>query len=321
MPNLETVVSISLNVLFLLLGFFLLAKGADFFVDGASSVAKRFKIPQIVIGLTIVAMGTSMPEAAVSIKAAISGNADISIGNVVGSNILNILLILGVSSVIFPLVIKKFTQRIDIPIVMGASLILLVPGFFGKIFFWGGIIMLLCFGGYLAYLFVTAKKNADGEEETQIKNMPVWKSIIFVVLGIIMIVLGSEFAVETATNLAKMAGWSDAFIGLTIVALGTSLPELFTSVTAAIKKNSDIAIGNVVGSNIFNILFILGVTSLIIPINLILQHFTGIGGLAALPIGGALILIGISILLTFIAGFIPANVAAKKDPVVALRSN
>ena len=134
MPNLETVVSISLNVLFLLLGFFLLAKGADFFVDGASSVAKRFKIPQIVIGLTIVAMGTSMPEAAVSIKAAISGNADISIGNVVGSNILNILLILGVSSVIFPLVIKKFTQRIDIPIVMGASLILLVLGFFGKIF-------------------------------------------------------------------------------------------------------------------------------------------------------------------------------------------
>ena len=267
MPNLETVVSISLNVLFLLLGFGLLAKGADFFVDGASSVAKRFKIPQIVIGLTIVAMGTSMPEAAVSIKAAISGNADISIGNVVGSNILNILLILGVSSVIFPLVIKKFTQRIDIPIVMGASLILLVLGFFGKIFFWGGIIMLLCFGGYLAYLFVTSKKNADSEEETQIKNMPVWKSIIFVVLGIIMIVLGSEFAVETATNLAKMAGWSDAFIGLTVVALGTSLPELFTSVTAAIKKNSDIAIGNVVGSNIFNILFILGVTSLIIPIN------------------------------------------------------
>ena len=267
MPNLETVVSISLNVLFLLLGFGLLAKGADFFVDGASSVAKRFKIPQIVIGLTIVAMGTSMPEAAVSIKAAISGNADISIGNVVGSNILNILLILGVSSVIFPLVIKKFTQRIDIPIVMGASLLLLALGFFGKIFFWGGIIMLLCFGGYLAYLFVTSKKNADSEEETQIKNMPVWKSIIFVVLGIIMIVLGSEFAVETATNLAKMAGWSDAFIGLTVVALGTSLPELFTSVTAAIKKNSDIAIGNVVGSNIFNILFILGVTSLIIPIN------------------------------------------------------
>ena len=262
-----TSIFFSLNVLFLLLGFGLLAKGADFFVDGASSVAKRFKIPQIVIGLTIVAMGTSMPEAAVSIKAAISGNADISIGNVVGSNILNILLILGVSSVIFPLVIKKFTQRIDIPIVMGASLILLVLGFFGKIFFWGGIIMLLCFGGYLAYLFVTAKKNADGEEETKIKNMPVWKSIIFAILGIIMIVLGSEFAVETATNLAKMAGWSDAFIGLTIVALGTSLPELFTSVMAAIKKNSDIAIGNVVGSNIFNILFILDVTSLIIPIN------------------------------------------------------
>ena len=267
MPNFSTILSVSLNILFLALGFGLLAKGADFFVDGASSIAKRFKIPQIVIGLTIVAMGTSMPEAAVSIKAAISGNADISIGNVVGSNILNILLILGVSSVIFPLVIKKLTQRVDIPIVMGATAILFVLGLFEKIFFWGGIIMLLAFGGYLTYLFFVAKKNKDNEDETKIKDMPVWKSIIFVILGIIMIVLGSEFSVETATNLAKMAGWSDAFIGLTIVALGTSLPELFTSVMAAIKKNSDIAVGNIVGSNIFNILFILGVTSLIVPIN------------------------------------------------------
>ena len=267
MPNFQSLIPVLLNVLFLVLGFAFLAKGADFFVDGASSIAKRFKIPQIVIGLTIVAMGTSMPEAAVSIKAAISGNADISIGNVVGSNILNILIILGVSAVIFPLAIKKSTQRIDIPIVIGASAVLLILGLFGKVYFWGGIIMLLAFGGYLAYLFLTAKKNKDEGEETKIKDMPVYKSIIFVILGIVLIICGSEFAVETATNLAKMAGWSDAFIGLTIVALGTSLPELFTSVMAAIKKNSDIAIGNVVGSNIFNILFILGVTSLIIPIN------------------------------------------------------
>ncbi len=258
--------AIFLNILFLALGFVFLAKGADFFVDGASSIAKRFKIPQLVIGLTIVAMGTSMPEAAVSIKAAISGNADISIGNVVGSNILNILIILGVSSVIFPLIVKKSTLKVDIPIVIGATCVLFVLGLLGKVYFWGGLIMLLGFGLYLTYLFIGAKKNKD-EDETEIKDMPIWKSIIFVILGVALIIFGSEFAVETATNLAKMAGWSDAFIGLTIVALGTSLPELFTSVMAAIKKNPDIAIGNVVGSNIFNILFILGITSLIIPIN------------------------------------------------------
>ena len=259
--------AIFLNILFLILGFFFLAKGADFFVDGASSIAKRFKIPQLVIGLTIVAMGTSMPEAAVSIKAAISGNADISIGNVVGSNILNILIILGVSSVIFPLIVKKQTLKVDIPIVIGASTVLFLLGLLGVVSWWGGLIMLLGFGIYLTYLFIGAKKNKDEDDETQIKDMPIWKSIIFVILGIALIIFGSEFAVETATNLAKMAGWSDAFIGLTIVALGTSLPELFTSVMAAIKKNPDIAIGNVVGSNIFNILFILGITSLIIPIN------------------------------------------------------
>lgn len=258
--------AIFLNILFLILGFVFLAKGADFFVDGASSIAKRFKIPQLVIGLTIVAMGTSMPEAAVSIKAAISGNADISIGNVVGSNILNILIILGISSVIFPLMVKKSTLRVDIPIVIGATTVLFLLGLSGKVFWWGGLIMLLGFGIYLTYLFIGAKKNNE-DDETEIKDMPIWKSIIFVVLGIALIIFGSEFAVETATNLAKMAGWSDAFIGLTIVALGTSLPELFTSVMAAIKKNPDIAIGNVVGSNIFNILFILGITSLIIPIN------------------------------------------------------
>ena len=265
--TLNPFLSVLLNVVFLILGFAFLAKGADFFVDGASSIAKKFKIPQIVIGLTIVATGTSMPEAAVSIKAAISGNADISVGNVVGSNILNILLILGVSSVIFPLVIKKLTRIVDIPIVVLSSLVLFLLGLLNKIFFWGGIILLLMFFGYLAYLFIVAKKNKNSEEATTIKYMPIWKSLIFAVLGIALIICGSEFAVETATNLAKMAGWSDAFIGLTIVALGTSLPELFTSVVAAIKKNSDIAIGNVIGSNIFNILFILGITSLIIPIN------------------------------------------------------
>jgi cation:H+ antiporter len=146
--------AIFLNILFLILGFVFLAKGADFFVDGASSIAKRFKIPQLVIGLTIVAMGTSMPEAAVSIKAAISGNADISIGNVVGSNILNILIILGISSVIFPLLVKKSTLKVDIPIVIGATTVLFLLGLIGKVHFWGGLIMLLGFGGYLTYLLL-----------------------------------------------------------------------------------------------------------------------------------------------------------------------
>ncbi len=257
--------SIFLNILFLIIGFILLAKGADFFVDGASSVARRFKIPQLIIGLTIVAMGTSMPEAAVSIKAALSGNADISIGNVVGSNILNILVILGISAIISPLAIKKSTQKIEIPIVIGASALLFVFGLFNRVYWWGGIILLLAFSGYLTYLFFSAKSNPDSDEK--IKDIPIWKSILFIVFGVSMIIFGSECAVETASTLAKMAGWSDAFIGLTIVALGTSLPELFTSVVAAIKKNSDIAIGNIVGSNIFNILFILGISSLITPIN------------------------------------------------------
>ena len=321
---------IVLDILFLAVGFLLLAKGADFFVDGASSVARRFKIPQLIIGLTIVAMGTSMPEAAVSIQAAIQGNADISIGNVVGSNILNILIILGISSLVFPLLIQKSTQRIEIPIVIGASLLLFVLGLLGVIEWWGGLILLLGFIGYLTYLFFQAKRNKNEEEAVEIKDtkiivsaglalvgaliaivgqfyeptdkiyclvsgiilfvgfgaftlylylksrkpsevketeLPIWKSLVFVAFGMAMIIFGSEFAVISATSLAKQAGLSDAFIGLTIVALGTSLPELFTSVAAAFKKNSDIAIGNIVGSNIFNILFILGVTALIIPIN------------------------------------------------------
>lgn len=325
---------ILLDIVFLAIGFMLLAKGADFFVDGASSVARRFKIPQLIIGLTIVAMGTSMPEAAVSIQAALQGNADISIGNVVGSNILNILIILGTSSLVFPLVIQKSTQKIEIPIVIGASAILFVLGLIGVIEWWGGILLLLGFIGYLSYLFFSAKKNKEEEDEVEGKEtaiwlscmlsligaiiailgqfyepcnstyclvsgislfvgfalytayllvsnkkksiqadsiegceLPIWKSIVFIAFGMAMIIFGSEFAVASATSLAKQAGLSDAFIGLTIVALGTSLPELFTSVAAAIKKNSDIAIGNIVGSNIFNILFILGITALIVPIN------------------------------------------------------
>ena len=165
---------ILLDIVFLAIGFLLLAKGADFFVDGASSVARRFKIPQLVIGLTIVAMGTSMPEAAVSIQTALGGNADISIGNVVGSNILNILIILGISSLVFPLLIQKSTQRYEIPIVISASILLLVLGFTGQIAWWGGVILLLAFAGYLTYLFFQAKNNKDEEEKVEIVDTKIY---------------------------------------------------------------------------------------------------------------------------------------------------
>ncbi len=260
-------------VLLLALGFVLLSKGADLFVDGSASIATKAGIPQLVIGLTIVAMGTSAPEAAVSISSAIAGSAEIAVGNVVGSNILNVLIILGISATIVPLAVRKISHVLDIPMVLLATAILFVLGLFGSINFIGGIILLIIFIGYMAILFINAfkAKKANGgviapEDDVEIKIMPIWKSIIFVVIGLAMIVFGSSVTVNSATSIAKIFGVSERFIALTIVALGTSLPELFTSVTAAIKGNADIAVGNIVGSNIFNILFVLGVTSLIIPV-------------------------------------------------------
>lgn len=267
----------AIQLLFLVLGFVMLVKGADLFVDGASGVATKFGIPQIVIGLTIVAMGTSAPEAAVSITAAFAGNADITIGNIVGSNILNILIILGISTLVYPLAIQKSTLIIDIPVVLLATVVLYLLGFDSKISRIDGIIMLIVFAAYLFYLFTVAKKEASQKklsettehiqsEENVTKEISLLKALIFTVIGLVLIVGGSKFVVNSATAIAKALGLSQRFIGLTIVALGTSLPELFTSVTAALKKNSDIAIGNIVGSNIFNILFIVGLSGLIIPV-------------------------------------------------------
>lgn len=270
----------AIQLLLLVLGFVMLVKGADLFVDGASGVATKFGIPQLVIGLTIVAMGTSAPEAAVSITAAFAGNADITIGNIVGSNILNILIILGISSLVYPLAVQKSTLIIDIPIVLFATLILYLLGFDGNISRVDGIIMLVVFIAYLAYLFGVAKKEKSaidrekaGEitvnsqsDEVAAKDISLLKAILFTLIGLVLIVGGSNFVVDSATAIAKALGLSQRFIGLTIVALGTSLPELFTSVTAAMKKNSDIAIGNIVGSNIFNILFIVGLSGVVIPV-------------------------------------------------------
>ena len=254
---------IVLEMLLLSLGFLLLVKGADWFVDGASGIATKLRIPQLVIGLTIVAMGTSAPEAAVSISAALKGNADITIGNIVGSNILNILIILGLASALIPIAVAKSTLRVDIPFMFLITGILLVLGWDGTIGLVDGLIMLVLFAGYLAYLFISSKNNPVEEPA---KALPLWKALALTAIGLSLIILGADVAVDAATALARIFGMSERFIGLTIVALGTSLPELFTSVSAARKGNADIAIGNIVGSNIFNILFIVGLSALIVPV-------------------------------------------------------
>lgn len=257
--------SIVLQILLLVIGFCMLIKGADFFVEGTSGIARKFGIPQLVIGLTIVAMGTSAPEAAVSITAAMKGSADITIGNIVGSNILNVLIILGITSVITALTVAHSTVRVEIPFMVGISILLLVLGLDRTVHFWDGVILVILFILYLAYLFRMAKKNPEEETEMN-RELPIWKAVAGAVIGLILIVVGSDVTVDAATAIAEFCGMSDRFIGLTIVALGTSLPELFTSVTAARKGNADIAIGNIVGSNIFNILFVVGLSALIVPI-------------------------------------------------------
>ena len=255
-----------IQLLLLAVGFLMLVKGADWFVDGSAGIADRFGVPQLVVGLTIVAMGTSAPEAAVSITAALKGSADITIGNVVGSNILNILIILGISSVIVPIAVAKSTIRYEIPYMLVITALLLVLGWTGNIIGFGeGVVLWIAFILYLGYLFMMAKKNKEEVSEEAVQ-LPLWKLIIAAVLGLILIVWGSDVTVDAATALAKYMGLSERFIGLTIVALGTSLPELFTSVSAAMKGKADIAIGNIVGSNIFNILFVVGTTALITPV-------------------------------------------------------
>ena len=244
-----------------------MVKGADFFVDGAVGIAARFGIPQLVIGLTIAAMGTSMPEAAVSITSALKGSAGITVGNVVGSNIMNILVILGLTAVITPIAVQRSTRRFEIPGMIAVSVLFLVFGYTGgEIVRFEGIIMWLVFIGYLGYLLWIAKNNKAEESDEEDKKWSLPVQLIAIVGGIAAIVLGSDLAVDGATAIAKAFGMSDRIIGLTIVAFGTSLPELVTSVTAARRGKADIAIGNIVGSNIFNILFVAGTTALITPV-------------------------------------------------------
>ena len=257
----------------LVIGFLFLVKGADCFVDGASSVAKKFRIPAFVIGLTIVAFGTSAPELAVSITAAMKGSNDIAIGNVVGSNIFNTLVVLGASAAITPIVVDKGMIKRDYPLSIFAAILLGVLAL-DTIFFKAdvmslgrldGIILLIAFAGFMV---MTVKAGMEGRtEEEEVEAMPMIKSLIFILLGLAGIVWGGDLSVEGAKEIARFFGLSEAIIGLTIVALGTSLPELVTSIIAAKKGESDIAVGNVIGSNIFNIFLILGVSSAILPMN------------------------------------------------------
>lgn len=260
------------QLLLLVLGFVFLVKGSDWFVDGAAGIATKFGIPQLIVGLTIVAMGTSAPEAAVSITAAMNGSADITIGNIVGSNILNVLIILGLSAVVFPLTVDKDTIKFDIPVTIFATLLLIFLGKDGNVTRIDGIILLVVFVTYLLILIRKAKKSQAqnteivSEENADEKPKSMIMLLVMILGGLAMVIFGSRFVVISASFFARQFGLSERFIGLTIVALGTSLPELFTSVVAASKKNCDIAIGNIIGSNLFNILFVVGLSSLIIPV-------------------------------------------------------
>ena len=257
---------ILIQVLLLAVGFAMLVKGADWFVDGAAGIAVKFGIPQLVVGLTIVAMGTSAPEAAVSITGAMNGAADISVGNVLGSNILNILIILGLTGLITNVAVQKSTLMVEMPFMLVITVVFAIFGLNnGTVGLVEGIVLWALFIAYLAYLFVLTKKG-NLQEEEKAEDRPVWQLILLGVVGAAIVIWGADITVDAATKIAKSLGMSERFIGLTIVALGTSLPELVTSVAAARKGNCDIAIGNIVGSNIFNILFVIGTSSLIIPV-------------------------------------------------------
>lgn len=263
-----------LNVLFILVGIVLVLWGADRLTDGAVAVAEKMKMPQIVIGLTIVAMGTSMPEFCVSLVSALKGTTDLAVGNIVGSNIFNTLLIVGVSAWVAPMTILKSTVRKDILFALFASVVLLIMCLDGNISrLDAGILFVL----FLIFMYVTLKGAKTKEDDTTAKTeliedkkkpMAAWLSIVWIIVGLACLIGGSNLFVEGATKVAEHIGVSEAVIGLTIVAGGTSLPELATSVVSARKGNSGIAIGNVLGSNVFNILAILGVTGVITPMHL-----------------------------------------------------
>lgn len=254
-----------IHIFLLIIGFVLLIKGADFFVDSASQIALHFHVSELIIGLTIVAFGTSLPEAAVSITSAYTGTTGIAIGNIIGSNIANVLLILGISGIIGQLTVQKKTFYFEIPYVIVATILLLTLGYFGQsLSFMDGVILWLFFIVFLVYLYHSAKQQKEEQSESK-QQTSIIKLLFYVVFSLVCIIVGSEVTVDAARYIAAQLGMSERLIGLTIVAVGTSLPELMTSLVASYKGKNDIAVGNIIGSNIFNILFVLGTASLVAP--------------------------------------------------------
>lgn len=292
MQNIINGLPIAAVILLLAVGFAFLVKGADFFVEGSSSIAKKLKVPPIIIGLTIVAMGTSLPETAVSVTASLVQNNELAVSNVVGSNIFNLMFVIGVCSILTPIMVQKATVVRDIPLSLGCALFLLVLGISGlgdktgmTLGHADGVIFLIVFAGYIFTMVRSAMKaraagqkvEIEGVEECDnMKELSYGKSILFLIVGAAAIAFGGDLTVDTASRIAIELGMSQTLVGLTIVSIGTSLPELVTSVVAARKNEVDMAVGNVVGSNIFNILMVLGISSAISPVALIRENIIDI---------------------------------------------
>ncbi len=265
-----------INVLLLLLGLGLILAGANYLTDGASALAKKMNISPLVIGLTIVAFGTSAPELTVSVVSAIKGSAELAIGNVVGSNIANILMIVGITAIVAPIKIKQSTIAREIPLVILSSIVVLICA--NDIFLGtgsenvlnraDGLIMLCFFAIFLSYTFAIARNHGNEESETEIKSLPLWRCALYIVGGLVALIWGGRLFVDGSSEIARALGVSESIIGLTLVAIGTSLPELATTVVAALKKNPEIAIGNVIGSNLFNVFFVLATTATITPLSM-----------------------------------------------------
>lgn len=281
-----------LQIFWLLLGLVLILVGANVLTDGASAIARRFGLSDLVVGLTVVAFGTSAPELAISILAAIDGSAPLAIGNVVGSNIFNILMIIGITAMVRPIVIQRSVMSLEIPMVILSSLILLMLGNSGWLDGTGvnivsrlsGLFLLILFLLFMRYTFASAKNPevAAETDEPAAKSMGIWRAIIYVIAGLAALIWGGDRFVDGASGIAAALGVSEAVIGLTIVAAGTSLPELATSIVAAVKGKPGMAVGNVIGSNIFNVLMVLGAAAVITPL-----PFGSIGNLDLLTLLGA----------------------------------
>ena len=292
MQNIINGLPIAAVILLLAVGFAFLVKGADFFVEGSSSIAKKLKVPPIIIGLTIVAMGTSLPETAVSVTASLVQNNELAVSNVVGSNIFNLMFVIGVCSILTPIMVQKATVVRDIPLSLGCALVLLVLGISGlgdkagmTLGHADGVIFLIVFAGYIFTMVRSAMKaraagqkvEIEGVEECDnMKELSYGKSILFLIVGAAAIAFGGDLTVDTASRIAIELGMSQTLVGLTIVSIGTSRPELVTSVVAARKNEVDMAVGNAVGSNIFNILMVLGISSAISPVALIRENIIDI---------------------------------------------